>query len=483
MASSQTLFDSKQTVNSDKDKLDVPESKTTKPFHKDVAKIEFLFADVLGSGAFGTIYAGRFNGMKAAFKVFNTGKNVNLADLKEQTEFMMQHQSDYLLSAYASETLPFCGNPAVDNKYFIVTPLKKCDFFKLFSAGKTNLVIVFQIIDQVALGLQAMHALCRVHLDIKMGNILLDNAFNAVIGDFDLSRKSLDKQTMHQIVGTDWQIAPEFYFNRVNMDLTKADVFSFGIMLTKIFFYPEFCKRIDKFVNENLRGMSAIDIESFLKRPRDNEPSLLRGLILDLTSRLPIVLSQLIRDCTEDNPQKRPAMQEVVLRLGDFLAKFHSDPIEEKSKEFLKQLQERLKDQEYLANNDKIETLYGTFSIMSDEIKMQAIELLKANIADPVKQATIARLAKEFYPYATSDVMLDELTKLISIQSSAATVNAAANNDLVQPKINVDQLSSHNYAYFFRKFQSRHVERVTKIKQSHANIVEEYLSGPELKLT
>ena len=88
-----------------------------------------------------------------------------------------------------------------------------------------------------AKGLAYLHDHCDpkiIHRDIKAANILLDEDFEAVVGDFGLV-KLMDYKKTHvttAVRGTLGHIAPEYLSTGKSSE--KTDVFGYGVMLLEI---------------------------------------------------------------------------------------------------------------------------------------------------------------------------------------------------------------------------------------------------------
>lgn len=88
-----------------------------------------------------------------------------------------------------------------------------------------------------ARGLEYLHEHCNpkiIHRDVKAANVLLDEDFEAVVGDFGLA-KLVDVRTTNvttQVRGTMGHIAPEYLSTGKSSE--RTDVFGYGIMLLEL---------------------------------------------------------------------------------------------------------------------------------------------------------------------------------------------------------------------------------------------------------
>ena len=88
-----------------------------------------------------------------------------------------------------------------------------------------------------AKGIAYLHDHCDpkiIHRDIKAANILLDEEFEAVVGDFGLA-KLMDYKDTHvttAVRGTIGHIAPEYLSTGKSSD--KTDVFGYGVTLLEL---------------------------------------------------------------------------------------------------------------------------------------------------------------------------------------------------------------------------------------------------------
>uniref|UniRef100_A0A2P2JFQ0 non-specific serine/threonine protein kinase n=2 Tax=Rhizophora mucronata TaxID=61149 RepID=A0A2P2JFQ0_RHIMU len=160
-------------------------------------------------------------------------------------------------------------------------------------------------------GLQYLHEQCCpkiIHRDIKAANILLDDNFEAVLGDFGLA-KLVDTNFTHvttQVRGTMGHIAPEYLSTGKSSE--KTDVFGYGITLLEL-----------------VTGQRAVD----LSRLEDEEDVLLLDHIKKLLreNRLDDVVDSNLKTyepeevetlvrvallCSQSSAEDRPKMAEVV---------------------------------------------------------------------------------------------------------------------------------------------------------------------------
>uniref|UniRef100_A0A5B6ZLZ3 non-specific serine/threonine protein kinase n=1 Tax=Davidia involucrata TaxID=16924 RepID=A0A5B6ZLZ3_DAVIN len=168
-----------------------------------------------------------------------------------------------------------------------------------------------------ARGLAYLHDHCDpkiIHRDVKAANILLDEEFEGIVGDFGLA-KLMDYKDTHvttAVRGTIGHIAPEYLSTGKSSE--KTDVFGYGVMLLEL-----------------ITGQRAFDLA---RLANDDDVMLLdwvKGLLEEKKLRTLIdadlhgnfvveEVVQLIRVallCTCHSPMKRPKMSEVIGLLED----------------------------------------------------------------------------------------------------------------------------------------------------------------------
>lgn len=286
-----------------------------------VATDNFSNRNILGRGGFGKVYKGRLA----------DGSLVAVKRLKEERtqggELQFQTEVELISMAVHRNLLRLRG--------FCMTPTERLLVYPYMSNGSVASRLRERQDNQPALdwskrkgislgaarGLAYLHDHCDpkiIHRDVKAANILLDEEFEAVVGDFGLA-KLMDYKDTHvttAVRGTIGHIAPEYLSTGKSSE--KTDVFGYGVMLLEL-----------------ITGQRAFDLA---RLANDDDVMLLdwvKGLLDD--DKLPMLVDadlegnytddevrQLIQVallCTQSNPMERPKMSEVVRMLeGEGLA-------------------------------------------------------------------------------------------------------------------------------------------------------------------
>lgn len=150
-----------------------------------------------------------------------------------------------------------------------------------------------EVFEQVAEGLAAMHAKGFVHADMKPNNIIVDDKNRVKI--IDLGQSCKIGTIKQRIQGTPDYIAPEQVHRRAITP--KTDVYNLGASLYWILtrsFIPTALSKGDSL-------LGSVD-DALLARPR--RPS-------EINRNVPEALDQLIMQCVEVDPDRRPSMEQV----------------------------------------------------------------------------------------------------------------------------------------------------------------------------
>ncbi|KAJ6696790.1 hypothetical protein OIU85_003169 [Salix viminalis] len=286
-----------------------------------VATDSFSNKNILGRGGFGKVYKGRLA----------DGSLVAVKRLKEERtpggELQFQTEVEMISMAVHRNLLRLRG--------FCMTPTERLLVYPYMANGSVASCLRERPPSQPPLdwptrkrialgsarGLSYLHDHCDpkiIHRDVKAANILLDEEFEAVVGDFGLA-KLMDYKDTHvttAVRGTIGHIAPEYLSTGKSSE--KTDVFGYGIMLLEL-----------------ITGQRAFDLA---RLANDDDVMLLdwvKGLLKEKKLEMLVdpdlqnkyvgaEVEQLIQVallCTQGTPTERPKMSEVVRMLeGDGLA-------------------------------------------------------------------------------------------------------------------------------------------------------------------
>jgi hypothetical protein len=172
-----------------------------------------------------------------------------------------------------------------------------------------------------ACGLEYLHEHCNpkiIHRDLKAANILLDEDFEAVVGDFGLAML-VDAKKTHittQVRGTMGHIAPEYLSTGRSSE--KTDVFGYGIMLLELVTGQ---RAIDFSRLEEKDEMLLLDHVKKLQREKRLDVIVDRNLMQNYDPKEVKAIIQIALLCTQTSPEDRPKMTKVVRMLeGEGLA-------------------------------------------------------------------------------------------------------------------------------------------------------------------
>lgn len=172
----------------------------------------------------------------------------------------------------------------------------------------------------VAHGLEYLHEHCNpriIHHDLKAANILLNDDFEAVLGDFGLA-KLVDIKFTHvttQVRGTMGHIAPEYL--STGRSSKKTDVFGYGITLLELVTGQ---RTVDLCRLEEEEDILLLDHIKKLLRENRIEDIVDRNLKAYDPKEVEIIVKVALL-CTQSSPEERPNMTQVVKMLeGDGLA-------------------------------------------------------------------------------------------------------------------------------------------------------------------
>ncbi|KAM3686333.1 hypothetical protein ACJW31_11G191200 [Castanea mollissima] len=244
--------------------------------YKELEQATRGFKQIVGKGAFGTVYKGVLpSDSKRFVAVKKLGKVVEEGEKEFKTEVSVIGQTHHKN---------------------LVRLLGYSNF--LFGISRPHWNQRVQIAFGIARGLMYLHEECCtqiIHCDIKPQNILLDEYFIPRIADFGLAKLLLAEQTRAArtgIRGTIGYFAPE-WFRKASISV-KVDVYSFGVMLLEII-----CCKSNKLIENDEEASND------MKR-------------LERLERLVIVAIW----CIQEDPSLRPSMKKITQMLEGVIEVF-----------------------------------------------------------------------------------------------------------------------------------------------------------------
>ncbi|XP_051219516.1 uncharacterized protein [Lolium perenne] len=204
------------------------------------------FTNVVGRGAYGTVYRGELpDGRAVAVKQLH-GVGGSDAEFWGEVTIMarMNHLNVVRIFGFCADKEQFM----LVNEFFSNSSLDKYLFAASTGEGDDHqrqpLLLELNTRHRIALGVaravvylhEEYSSEWLLHCDIKPENIFLDDNFCPKLSDFGLSKLTSmeeEKVTMSRIRGTRGYMAPEWVIHREPIT-AKADVYSFGMVLLEI---------------------------------------------------------------------------------------------------------------------------------------------------------------------------------------------------------------------------------------------------------
>lgn len=200
----------------------------------------FSRSELLGRGGFGSVYKGTLRdksvvAVKAIAKDSRQGENEFLAEVSIIGK--IRHRNLVRLRGWCVEkdklmvVYDYMSNGSLD-KWIVASDQEE--------EGVTPVLLWnarYNILSGISGALAYLHEewqQCILHRDVKPSNILLDEKFNAYLGDFGMARL-IDHNKMAYstvVAGTMGYLAPELPHTR--KATPKTDVFSFGVLALEV---------------------------------------------------------------------------------------------------------------------------------------------------------------------------------------------------------------------------------------------------------
>ncbi|CAA3031791.1 tyrosine-sulfated glycopeptide receptor 1 [Olea europaea subsp. europaea] len=292
---------------------------TNKPMELTISEIlkatdSFNQSNIIGCGGFGLVYkATLVDGTRLAVKKLSGDMGLMEREFKAEVEALSTAQHENLVTLQG-----YCVHDGYRLLIYSYMENGSLDYWlheKPDGASQLSWPMRLKIAQGTSHGVAYMHQICEphiVHRDLKSSNILLDDNFEAHVADFGLARLILPYHThvTTELVGTLGYIPPEY--SQSWIATLRGDVYSFGVVMLELLtgkrpvelFKTKMARELVAWVQQMRNEGKQEEIFDPLLRGRGFEEEMLQ--VLDVACM-----------CVNQNPMKRPTIQEVVDWLKD----------------------------------------------------------------------------------------------------------------------------------------------------------------------
>ena len=186
-----------------------------------------------------------------------------------------------------------------------ILPMMKQSLEALYETGRmlsANEIKLYM--RQLASGLAYLHSKKVAHLDLKCGNVLIDASNVCKVCDFGMAQRFTGREDVKE-KGTWAFMAPEVWGRTPNSDLTKVDMYAFGLVIYELYAGQLPWNKLESF---------NVSWDAWSKDVRGN---VLAGRRLPVdTKRWDPALVGLMTRCWTQNPGDRPSAVDVLKELA-----------------------------------------------------------------------------------------------------------------------------------------------------------------------
>jgi serine/threonine protein kinase len=251
-------------------------------------------------------YKGSLWGKKVAIKRLKFSSSIS-SDEQESLKIIrkLKEEAAIMSSIRHPNVLLFMGLCSTPPNICLVTEfMENGSLYEVLQSRVVSDKILFRMLTDICYGVNYLHNKSVLHLDLKPLNLLVDENLSIKVADFGISRitQGIDKKIKGpQGYGTVLYMPPEVIMGSVDdstyYDYTY-DVFSFGVMLFEILYMREHPD-----INFAVQDTIGYDL---LREPLMNDQLPL------LPPWWPTVFSDLIIQCTDNDPKKRPPFSTIL---------------------------------------------------------------------------------------------------------------------------------------------------------------------------
>jgi len=273
--------------------------------NSDLGEIEIQ--EKLGSGNFGDVYKGIWNGATVALKSIGIEEGFN-----EEVGILRDLRHPSIVSFYG------IYKDKDEQRYMVMEFIPDGNLLNLLEKRKSvlNLNDLIGIIKSIAIGMNYLETQKILHRDLAARNILvhiINNEYRVKVSDFGMSKRSQSYKTRGKSLPIAWT-APEVL--QMKEASSKSDVYSFGVLMWEIF---EYGKEPWEEFNDTKKLISHIINKNTLPKP-------------DIC---PLWLSNIMKECFEFSPELRPSFGEIIKKIESSWNKEDIKKLPKKPKKYL----------------------------------------------------------------------------------------------------------------------------------------------------
>ncbi|XP_003747919.1 cAMP-dependent protein kinase catalytic subunit gamma-like [Galendromus occidentalis] len=194
---------------------------------------EFNLICLIGQGGFGRVYRGirMENGIEKAYAVKIQVKDY-LREGNRLQRAINEKKIHYALRRSRFIVKLFWTCRALSKIYMITEYAQHGDLGQICRTGPLKETTAKEVLGQVVMGIEYIHACNVIHRDLKLANILIFGRGHAKITDFGLAIRGSDD--MLRRAGTPGFIAPELLKEEYSLVTEAADWWSLGVVMFMI---------------------------------------------------------------------------------------------------------------------------------------------------------------------------------------------------------------------------------------------------------
>ncbi|CAH0485717.1 unnamed protein product [Peronospora farinosa] len=283
-----------------------------------IPRAEVKVVELINRGGYGEVYMGSYHGKQVAVKMLLPEKkktmsqvNAFLSEIKLMASLDHPRIVSFIGVAWDQllDICAVCEYMAGGDLKALITEFDNQKYPVGFDHAKVKIAL------HVSIALTYLHSCSPsvIHRDLKSKNILLDEAVDAKVTDFGISRERIDA-TMTGGIGTSFWMAPEIMMGERYDE--KADMFSFGVVLSEL----------DSHVLPYALSKSNTTLSCSSKERKLSNAAILQmvaagELCVHFSEACPQSMVELGLACVSLDPKNRPTAAEAQCRLEQILAK------------------------------------------------------------------------------------------------------------------------------------------------------------------